>query len=139
MAILKIQMRKKSFFHENLLDLTSFSQVLGFFLVFFSSDIFSSGLYFLWSYFLRLYWQPPYYFRKSHRNPKHRTLFPRTWENLDFFPKFLFPGFFPETFIPGTFFHRFKPITFYVQCTVLTRKLWNRKSNLNLNLNYDFK
>ena len=47
MAILKIQMRKKSFFHENLLDLTSFSQVLGFFLVFFSSDIFSSGLYFL--------------------------------------------------------------------------------------------
>ena len=50
--------------------------------------------------------------KKSPRNPKHRTLFPvtffpRTWENSDFFLKFLFPGFFQETFFPGTFFHRF--------------------------------
>ena len=60
------------------------------------------------SYFLRLYSQPPYYFRKkSPRNPKHRTLFPltcfpRTWENSDFFQRFLFPGFFfQKLFIPG--------------------------------------
>ena len=76
---------------------------------FFSSDIFSVWLYFLWSY-----WQPSYYFRKkSPRNPKHRTLFPvtffsRTWENSDFFLKFLFPGFFIRNFFPRTFLHRFK-------------------------------
>jgi len=50
--------------------------------------------------------------KKSPRNPKHRTLFPvtffpRTWENSDFFLKFLFPGFFPETFFPGTILQRF--------------------------------
>ena len=83
----------------------------------FSSDSFSSGLFFLVSYFLRLYWQPPctYCFRKkSPRNPKHRTLFQwHFFRGLDkirtVFPKFLFPGcFFPETFFPGTYLHRFK-------------------------------
>ena len=56
---------KKSFLWKRLiLDLifTRFMTFLGFF---FSSDIFSSGLFFLLSYFLRLYWQPTYYFREK--------------------------------------------------------------------------
>ena len=44
---------------------------------FFSSDLFSSGLLFLWFLFLRLNWQLPCYFReKSPKNLKQRTLFP---------------------------------------------------------------
>ena len=98
-AIFKVQIHKKSFY-ENYLDLTSLSQDLGLFF----------RIYFLLDF---IYWQPSYYFmKKLPWNPKHRTLypvtfFPRTWENSDFFPKFLFPDFFRETFFLGTFLHRF--------------------------------
>ena len=84
------------------------------FWTFFSSDVFSSRLYLLWSYFLRLNWQPPYYFRKkSPKNSKHMTLFPVTFfQGLEkirpFFPQFLFPGFFP-----GTFLHRFTLVWYF--------------------------
>ena len=55
MAIFKVQMHKKSF----RLDLI-FTILRTLFHRFFPSDIFSSG-----SYFQRLYWEPPYYFRKK--------------------------------------------------------------------------
>ena len=81
-------------------DAKTFSQDLGLFSCFFSSDIFSSGLKFLWSYFLRLYLQLPNYLRKkSPRNLKLWTLFAlifcpkRTSENWNFFTKVIFPVF----------------------------------------------
>ena len=55
MAIFKVQMHKKSF----RLDLI-FTILRTLFHRFFPPDIFSSG-----SYFQRLYWEPPYYFRKK--------------------------------------------------------------------------
>ena len=50
--------------------------------------------------------------KKRPRNLKHRTLipmtfFPRTSENSNFFPEFLFPGFFSWNFFPRTSLHRF--------------------------------
>ena len=80
---------------------------------FFSSDLFSSGLLFLGSYFLRLYWQPPYYFRKKVSGIQNTGLyfqwhfFQELDKFLTFFQSFYFQFFFPETFFPGTFFHRF--------------------------------
>ena len=81
MAIFKIQMQKKVFFYGNILDLPSFSQELGLFSrVFFSSDIFSLGLYscdlISWDFIVR-----PHTIlgKKIPRNPKHRTLFPMTF------------------------------------------------------------
>ena len=35
------------------------------------------------------------------------TFFPRTSENSNFFPEFLFPGFFSWNFFPRTSLHRF--------------------------------
>ena len=75
---------------------------------FFSLDLFSSGLFFLGSYFLRLYWQPPYYFRKKVLGiqntglyfhwqffqglDKIRTFFQSFYFQLFFFQKLFFPG-----------------------------------------------
>ena len=66
---------------------------------------FSLGLKFLWSYFLRLYWQPPYYFRKKVPGILNSGLYFQ-WNFViglqkigTFIPKFLFPVF-SETFFP---------------------------------------
>ena len=112
LALFKKQMqRKKKNFMKT--SQTCLHFYLGrFFLVFFSYDILSSGLPFLWSYFLNLYWQPIYYFRKIPRNWKFRTLFPvtlcpRTLKNWDFLTKVFISRFYhPETFFPVTFLHR---------------------------------
>ena len=74
---------------------------------FFSSDLFSSGLFFLVSYFLRLYWQPPDYFRKKVLGIQNTGLYFhwQFFQGLDkirtFFQSFYFQLFFPETFFPG--------------------------------------
>ena len=84
-----------------------------FYRFFFSSDLFSSGLLFLGSYFLRLYWQPPYYFRKKVSGIQNTGLyfqwhfFQELDKFLTFFQSFYFQFFFPETFFPGIFLHRF--------------------------------
>ena len=80
---------------------------------FFSSDLFSLGLFFMGSYFLRLNWQPPYYFRKKVPGIQNTGLYFQWhfFQGLDkirtFFQSFYFQAFFPETFFPGTFLHRF--------------------------------
>ena len=61
---LHIKMHKRKVL-ENASDLTWFFKDFSWFC--FSSDLFSLGLWFLWSYFLRLYWQPPYHFRRKVR------------------------------------------------------------------------
>ena len=91
MAIFKKQMHKKSFLWKRLGVDHIFTRFMTFFLVFFSSDIFFAGLY-----FLRLFWQP-----RNPRNPKHRTLFPMTFfpKTSDFFFKsFNFQVFFRKLF-----------------------------------------
>ena len=109
MAIFKIQMRKKIFFlwRRLRLDLI-FTSFRTFFLVFFYS-----GLYFLWSYFLRLYWQPHTILGNKSQESKTQDfissdIFFQGLEKIrTFFLKFLFPGFFSRNFFPGTFLHRY--------------------------------
>ena len=72
------------------------------FKIFFSSDLFSSGLLFLRSYFLRLYWQPPYYFMKKFPVIQNTGLYFQ-WPffqglEKDFFLSFYFQVFFQKLF-----------------------------------------
>ena len=103
LAIFNMQMqKKKSPFYENVLDLTLFSQDLElFFLVFFLRTYFLQDFNSCDLYFLRLYWQSLILGEKNSQESKTQNFFPvtfcpRTSENWDFLPKFLFPGFFPQ-------------------------------------------
>ena len=73
-------------------------------LIFTRQRTFSSGLQFLWSYFLRLYWQPSYFFRKKVLVIFNTVLYFQ-WhfflglqKIVTFLQKFLFPGFFSRNF-----------------------------------------
>ena len=104
LAIFNMQMqKKKSSFYENVLDFTLLSQDLELFSFFFLGLIFFRT--FLWSYFLRFYWQSLSLGGKNSKFQESKTqdffpvtFFPKTLENLNFLPKFLFPGFFSSKF-----------------------------------------
>ena len=97
----KVQIHKKIFFLWKSLRLDLIlTRFRTFFLVFFSSDIFSLGLLFLWSYFLRLYWEPLYYLGKKSQASKTQNfifsvIFSKDLKKFGLFSKVLFPGFFP--------------------------------------------
>ena len=99
LAIFNMQMqKKKSSFYENVLDFTLLSQDLELFSFFFLGLIFFRT-------FLRFYWQSLILGGKNSKSQESKTqdfspvtFCPRASENLNFLPKFLFPGFFPSNF-----------------------------------------